>query len=100
MFQKQKMKKLKKGLGGSFTYCTLGEEINTTNLLKGKNLPDYKQLAEYVFYTATGKSLNKPAPTNPTWFIGETELCKFHLIYKPDIQFLRSKKMCFKPRHG
>ena len=89
---KAKDEKLKKGLGGSFTYCTLGEEISTINLLKGKNLPDYKQLAEYVFYTATGKSLNKPAKTNPAWFIGETELCKFHLIYKPDLQFLRSKK--------
>ena len=89
---KSKDEKLKKGFGGSFTYCTLGDEINTVNLLKGKNLPDYKQLAEYVFYTATGKSLNKPAKTNPAWFIGETELCKFHLIYKPDIQFLRSKK--------
>ena len=84
--------KLKKSLGGSFTYCTLGEEINTVNLLKGKKLPDYKQLAEYVFYTATGKSLSKPATKNSAWFIGETELCKFHLIYKPDIQFLRSKK--------
>ena len=89
---KSKDEKLKKGLGGSFTYCTLGVEINTVNLLKGKNLPDYTQLAEYVFYTATGKSLNKPAKTNLAWFIGETELCKFHLIYKPDIQFLRSKK--------
>ena len=89
---KAKDEKLKKGLGGSFTYCTLGEEINTVNLLKGKNLPDYKQLAEYVFYTATGRSLNKPAKTNPAWFMGETEICKFHLIYKPDIQFLRSKK--------
>ncbi len=84
--------KLKKGLGGSFTYCTLGDEINTINLLKGKNLPDYKQLAEYVFYTATGKSLNKPVKENPAWFIGETELCAFHLVYQPDVQFLRSKK--------
>ena len=35
---KAKDDKLKKGLGGSFTYCTLGEEINTVNLLKGKKL--------------------------------------------------------------
>ena len=88
---KAKDEKLKKGLGGSFTYCTLGKEINTENLLMGKNLPDYKQLAEYVFYTATGESLNKIAKANPSWFIGETKNYKLHLVYKPDLDFLRSK---------
>ena len=89
---KAKDEKLKKGLGGSFTYCTLGKEINTENLLMGKNLPDYKQLAEYVFYTATGESLNKIAKANPSWFIGETKNYKLHLVYKPDLDFLRSKE--------
>ena len=79
------------GLGGSFTYCSLGDEISSTNMLKGK-LPEYKQLAEYVFYTATGKSLNKLAKTNPTWFVGETTQYQFHLVYKPDVAFLKSKK--------
>ena len=89
---KAKDEKIKKGLGGSFTYCTVGEEINTENMLRGKALPDYKQLAEYVFYTATGKSLNKLAKVNPAWFIGETEAYKLHLIYKPDLNFLKSKE--------
>ena len=88
---KAKDEKLKKGLGGSFTYCTLGKEINTENLLMGKNLPDYKQLAEYVFYTATGENLNKIAKANSSWFIGETKNYKLHLVYKPDLDFLRSK---------
>ena len=87
-----KEEKLKKGLGGSFTYCTLDEEINTENLIRGKSLPDYKQLAEYVFYTATGKSLDKVAKINPSWFIGETETYRFHLVYKPDLDFLKSKE--------
>ena len=88
---KAKDEKLKKGLGGSFTYCNLGEEININNMLKGK-LPDYKQLAEYIFYTATGKNLDKIAKTNPAWFIGETGTYRFHLVYKPDLDFLKSKK--------
>lgn len=89
---KAKEEKLKKGLGGSFTYCALGKEINTENLLMGKNLPDYKQLAEYVFYTATGESLNKVAKANPAWFIGETSAYRLHLVYQPDLNFLRSKE--------
>ena len=89
---KAKDEKIKKGLGGSFTYCTLGEELNTENMLRGKALPDYKQLSEYVFYTATGKSLSKLAKVNPAWFIGETEAYKLHLIYKPDLNFLKSKE--------
>ena len=86
-----KDEKLKKGLGGSFTYCSLGDEINAENMLKGK-LPDYKQLAEYIFYTATGKSLSAVPKISPSWFIGETENYSFHLVYKPDVDFLRSKK--------
>ena len=86
-----KDEKLKKGLGGSFAYCSLGEEINAANMLKGK-LPDYKQLAEYVFYTAVGKNLENLPKANPTWFIGETDLYRLHLVYKPDVAFLRSKK--------
>jgi len=89
---KAKDEKLKRGLGGSFTYCNLGEEISAVNLLKGKNLPDYKQLAEYVFYTATGESLSKVFKANPAWFIGESSAYRFHLIYKPDLDFLRSKE--------
>ncbi len=88
---KAKEGRLKKGLGGSFTYCTLGKEINTENLLKGKDLPDYKQLAEYVFYTATGESLSKVYKANSAWFIGESSAYRLHLVYKPDLDFLRSK---------
>ncbi len=88
---KAKDENLKKGLGGSFTYCSLGAEISAQNMLKGK-LPDYRQLAEYVFYTATGKNLENLQKKNPTWFIGETKLYRLHLVYKPDVSFLRSKK--------
>ena len=88
---KAKAEKLKKGLGGSFTYYNLGEEINAENMLKGK-LPDYKQLAEYIFWTATGENLKKVAKANPAWFIGETKNYRFHLVYKPDLDFLKSKE--------
>ncbi len=88
---KAKDENLKKGLDGSFTYCSLGPEISAQNMLKGK-LPDYKQLAEYVFYTATGENPGNLPKENPTWFIGETRFYRLHLAYKPDVKFLRSKK--------
>ena len=87
-----KNEKLKKGLGGSFTYCTLGDEITVDNLIMGKNFPSYEQLAKYVFYTATGKSLESMTEPDSSWFIGETESYRFHLVYRPDLNFLRSKE--------
>jgi len=103
------------GLGGSFTYCTLGEEINLQTLLSGEKLPAYDALAKYVFYTATGQTLSTVGGTGSTpsappsgrrgkqvgveadppgpgncWFIGETTLYRVHLIYKPEKKWLRS----------
>ena len=51
---KAKNENLKNGLGGSFTYCTLGEEISPEKMLTGEHLPDYDTLARHLVYTATG----------------------------------------------
>ncbi len=80
---------LKEGLGGSFTFCELGQEINIENLLKGKKLPSYDELARYAFYTATGLTLDN-VEQGADYYIGETENYRVHLVYKPDIVFLRS----------
>jgi len=80
---------LKEGLGGSFTFCELGQEINIENLLKGEKLPSYDELARYAFYTATGLTLDK-VEQGADYYIGETENYRVHLVYKPDIAFLRS----------
>jgi len=79
---------LKRGLGGSFTFCSLGAEINVESLLKGDKLPAYESLAEYVFYTATGKTLTQISKPKSDYFIGETDLYRVHLVYKPDRSFL------------
>jgi adenine-specific DNA-methyltransferase len=81
---------LKRGLGGSFTFCTLGQELNVETLLKDERLPDFPTLARYVFYTATGQTLAKVAKPGKDFFIGETEMYRVHLVYKPDREFLRS----------
>lgn len=80
---------LKNGLGGSFTFCELGKEINIDNLLKGGELPDYDELARYAFFTSTGQTLDK-VKQGTDYFIGETDQYRVHVIYKPDAAFLRS----------
>lgn len=84
--------KLKNGLGGSFTFCELGDEFNIEKILTGENLPKYESLANYVFYTATGKSLEKAAKPRSDYFIGETDLYEIYLVYKADIAYLRSNE--------
>jgi adenine-specific DNA-methyltransferase len=80
------------GLGGSFTFCTLGEPIEIESLLTGKGLPGFEALARYVFYTATGRSLEQVGKPSADGFIGETELFRIHLFYQPDIAWLRSNE--------
>ena len=48
---------LKEGLGGSFTYYTLGNPIDDEGMLTGENLPEYGELASYLLYTASGLSV-------------------------------------------
>jgi adenine-specific DNA-methyltransferase len=82
---------LQAGLGGSFTFCELGAAIDMDNLLKGDGLPNYATMAAYIFHTATGGTLN-PAPDAPheDYCIGETATRRVHLLYRPDLDFLRS----------
>ncbi|AIU88967.1 MULTISPECIES: site-specific DNA-methyltransferase [Enterobacterales] len=81
-----------KGINGSFTYCTLGEPIQIESLLTGDGMPSFDALARYVFYTATGQSLETVAKTSADGFIGETDLFRIHLFYRPDSDWLRSNE--------
>jgi adenine-specific DNA-methyltransferase len=80
------------GLGGSFTFCTLGEEMGIDRLLAGKKLPSFDALAKYVFYTATGRTLADVTKqkADGDGFIGETEFYRVHLYYKPEKKWLAS----------
>ena len=88
---KSKDENLKKGLGGSFTYCTLGDEISVEKMLTGKKLPNYETLARYVAYTATGQSPDKIRKARgKDGFFYETKDRLFYLIYEPNLAFLRN----------
>jgi len=86
-----KNENLKEGLGGTFAFCELGRELNIENMLRGKNLPDYDVLARHVAYTATGATMDKIRPGKDHYF-GETPDYRLHMIYRPDLKFLRSKE--------
>ena len=82
---------LRNGLGGSFTYCTLGEPIDEEGMLTGEILPAYEALADYIAYTATGNALTAISEQEDYCF-GETDDIRFYLIYEPTLQFLESNK--------
>jgi adenine-specific DNA-methyltransferase len=78
------------GLGGSFTYCTLGEAVELDKLLSGAHLPAFDALGAWLFYTATGGSLG-PAPKDaPPHYLGEAADRHVWLIYRPDLAWLKS----------
>lgn len=78
------------GLGGSFTYCTLGEPLDLDKLLSGESLPAWSALGEWLFHTATGGTL-PPAPKKaPKWYLGEARDAHVWLVYEPSLAFLTS----------
>jgi len=84
------------GLGGTFTYCTLGDPIDMDSLLTGESLPSFEALASVLFHTAT----NTPLPTETLemdslgqpghGYLGEAAGVHVWLIYQPDLDFLKS----------
>jgi len=90
---KAKDETLKKGLGGSFTYCTLGDEMSIEKMLTGKNFPDYETLARHVYWTATGQSTDKIRKAKgKDGLFHETKDRMYYLIYEPKLDFLRSSE--------
>ena len=79
------------GLGGSFTYCELGMAMELEPLLRN-GLPEYAALGKYVFYTATGRTLEKPlkGSAKNLWLLGELADTRVHLIYQNDRAWLGS----------
>lgn len=81
-----------KGLGGEVTFCALGEPLDLDKILTGKSLPDYEAIGAWLFHTATGESLNTGKVRKSIWFLGESSAYHVWLVYKPDLDFLKSNK--------
>ena len=78
------------GLGGEFTYCSLGEPLELDKLLSGEHLPAFEALGAWLFYTATGGSLPPVPKTAAPWYLGEAKDKHVWLLYRPDLAFLKS----------
>ena len=84
---------LQKGLGGSFTYCTLGNPIDVEGMLTGEALPGYSELAAYLLHTASGLSVNGELQArNDDGLFHSSADTDYYLLYRPDIEWLRSNE--------
>jgi adenine-specific DNA-methyltransferase len=80
------------GLGGGFNYYTLGEPLDLDKLLTGELLPDYASIGAWLFHTATGEPLCQEKIDDTTWYLGESTSYHVWLVYKPDLDFLKSRE--------
>jgi adenine-specific DNA-methyltransferase len=84
------------GLGGTFTYCTLGAAVEMDKLLTGQSLPDFAQLGALLFHTATQEAINPAGMTPPDeqglGYLGESSTYHVWLIYRPELAFLQSRE--------
>ncbi len=85
---------LREGLGGSFTYCTLGEPIDAEGMLTGAALPSYAALAAYLLHTASGVSAGEVAlvPQNEDGLFYSDDSTDYYLLYEPSVDWLRSNE--------
>jgi len=81
---------VKIGLGGSFTYCTLGEPVELDKMLSGETLPPYEGIGAALFHMATNRALESAAVREADFYLGATEGLHVWLIYKPDLDWLKT----------
>ncbi len=83
---------LSEGLGGSFTYCTLGKPIEVETMLTGEALPSYAALAANLLYTTSGVSVGTDTleARNEDGLFHSDDENDYYLLYKPDLEWLRS----------
>jgi adenine-specific DNA-methyltransferase len=82
------------GLGGSFTYCTLGAAVDMDKLLTGETLPDFMALGSVLFHMATNEAFDPATASEKDGhgYLGETSTYHVWLIYKNDLDFLKSRE--------
>ena len=85
---------LREGLGGSFTYCTLGKPIEIEAMLTGEALPSYSALAANLLYTTSGVSVGADTleQQNDDGLFHSDDQNDYYLLYKPNLEYLRSNK--------
>ena len=85
---------LREGLGGSFTYSTLGKPMEIEGMLTGDSLPSYESLAAHLLHIASGVSVGANAleQRNSDGLFHSVDSIDYYLLYKPDLEYLRSNE--------
>ena len=78
------------GIGGSFTYCTLGEAVELDKVLSGETLPPYSALAAVLFHMATNQPIDAAQVREADHYLGQVNDLHVWLIYRPDLHWLKS----------
>ena len=93
---------LREGLGGSFTYCTLGEPLDIEAMLTGEKLPTYTALATNLLFTSAGVSVEEVTldEKNDDGLFYSDDKNDYYLIYKPDLAYLRSNEAILNLEHA
>lgn len=93
---------LQEGLGGSFTYCTLGEPIEVEAMLTGEKFPTYTALATNLLFTSAGVSVEEVTleQKNDDGLFYSDNKNDYYLIYRPDLAFLRSNEAILNLEHA
>ena len=81
---------LREGLGGTFTYYTLGAPVELDKVLSGETLPSYLGIGAPLFQMATNKALAPATVREADFYLGTAEDQHVWLIYKPDLDWLKS----------
>ena len=81
---------LREGLGGSFTFYTLGEPLEIEGMLTGEALPSYSALSAYMLHTASGVSAGSAAleRRNVDGLFYTKDATDYYLLYEPDLDWL------------
>ena len=78
------------GLGGGFTYCTLGDPVELDKLLNGDTLTSWMALGSMLFNMATNRALDTAKAREADFYLGEVDGQHVWLIYKPDLDWLKT----------
>lgn len=78
------------GLGGGFTFCTLGDAIDLDRILTGDDLPAWDALAPVLYHMATNRTLDPATSDAERHFVGVAGDEHVWMIYRPDLDWLKS----------
>lgn len=78
------------GLGGTFTYCTLGDPVELDRILTGVDLPAFEALGPVLYHMATAEVADPAVLNAADFFLGEASPYVVWMIYKPDLDWLKT----------